>query len=129
VFLQQQAEDAKQAMQQTFGAIRQTAKEAADVELLTRAYPWASVGAAAIAGFMAASLLPKSGSKDRVNETQVAASSSSHSTLKALVHSSLMGVVRSTVISVLTNIAFSDDQPSDDDHVAPGAGREPRVQT
>jgi hypothetical protein len=52
VFLAQQAEDAKIAMQRTLADMKGTAMEAADVRWWTQQYPWYAVGAAAVLGFV-----------------------------------------------------------------------------
>jgi len=61
VFLRQQAEDAKIAMQQTLTDMQQTVKTAADIRTLTQQYPWLALGATAAAGFLTTTLvLPSS---------------------------------------------------------------------
>ena len=60
-FLQQQAADAKVAIQQTLVEMQETAKAAADVRLWTQQYPWIAVSAAAVLGFVAASALTRDG--------------------------------------------------------------------
>jgi hypothetical protein len=59
--LQQQAADAKVAIQQTWVEMQETAKAAADVRRWTQQYPWIAVGAATVVGFVAASALTGDG--------------------------------------------------------------------
>jgi hypothetical protein len=111
-FLQQQAEDAKKAMQQTFAAMRETAKTAADVKAWTQAYPWQSVGAGALVGFLASALLTSSKSRaDSPSDTHA----SSRSPLVSFIHSSLLGVIRSAVISTITSAVFTSVQAAESD--------------
>jgi hypothetical protein len=60
-FLQQQAADARVAIQQTLTEMQETAKTAADVRRWTQQYPWIAVGAAAVLGFVASSALTRDG--------------------------------------------------------------------
>jgi hypothetical protein len=60
-FLQQQAADARVAIQQTLAEMQETVKVAADVRRWTQQYPWIAVGAASVLGFVAASALARNG--------------------------------------------------------------------
>ena len=62
-FLQQTAAELKAAISQTVGQLKQDALTAADIRLWSKEHPWAVVGAAAAAGFVAATLVTPS--KDR----------------------------------------------------------------
>ena len=101
-FLRQQAEDAKQAMQQTLAEMRETAKTAADVKAWTQAHPWPSVGASVLAGFMASGLLPSGKTNDQP---------SSKSSLLSFVKTNLFGVIRSAAISAVASAIL--DQPEE----------------
>jgi hypothetical protein len=59
--LQQQAADARVAIQQTLAEMQETVKVAADVRRWTQQYPWIAVGAASVLGFVAASALARNG--------------------------------------------------------------------
>jgi ElaB/YqjD/DUF883 family membrane-anchored ribosome-binding protein len=56
-FLDRQVVDARAAIDQTLARMRETLKQANDLKGWAREYPWATVGAAAAAGFLAAKLL------------------------------------------------------------------------
>ena len=56
-YLTQQAEDAKAAIARTFTAIAQGLGQGVNPLQWARQYPWATLGASAVAGFVAASLL------------------------------------------------------------------------
>jgi hypothetical protein len=60
-FLQQQAADARVAIQQTLAEMQETAKAAADVRRWTQQYPWIAVSAATVLGFVAVSALTRNG--------------------------------------------------------------------
>jgi hypothetical protein len=60
-FLQQQAADARVAIQQTLAEMQETVKVAADVRRWTQQYPWIAVGAASVLGFVAASAFTRNG--------------------------------------------------------------------
>jgi hypothetical protein len=60
-FLQQQAADARVAIQQTLAEMQETVKVAADVRRWTQQYPWIAVGAASVLGFVASSALARNG--------------------------------------------------------------------
>jgi hypothetical protein len=107
-FLQQQAEDAKKAMRQMLAAMRGTAKTAADVKAWTQAYPWQSVGAGAAAGFLASGFLPSF--KGRADQTQANTHAASRSPLASFLHSSLLGVIRSALVSAITSAVFTSAQ-------------------
>ncbi len=100
-FLRRQAEEAKQAMQQTFAEMRETAKTAADVQAWTQAHPWPSVGAGVLAGFMASGLLPSRKTTDQP---------SSKSPLLSFVQTSLFGAIRSVAISAVTNAILAQPE-------------------
>jgi hypothetical protein len=117
VFLRQQAEDAKKAMQQTLAAMRETAKTVADAQALTQAYPWPSVGAGALAGFMASALLPSF--KGQTDQVQSDAPTPSLPSLAAFVQSSLLGVIRNVVISAMTSAVYANAQAAEPDQDEP----------
>jgi len=98
-------------MQQTLVAMRETTKTAVDVQAWTQAYPWPSVGAGLFAGFMASALLPSGKQADQPR---------SRSALFAFIQTSLLGVIRSTVISTATSAFFS--QPFEADLEQPDNG-------
>jgi ElaB/YqjD/DUF883 family membrane-anchored ribosome-binding protein len=56
-YLQREATDAQAAMQATLEQMRASLKEAADVRAWARHYPWATLGVAAAAGFVAAKVV------------------------------------------------------------------------
>jgi hypothetical protein len=112
-FLRQQSQDAKKAIQQTLAAMRETAKTAADARAWTREYPWPSVGAAALGGLMASTLVPSF--KGRTDQAQVDAASS-RSSLASFVQSSLLGVIRSVVSSAIASAVYTQAQPSAPGH-------------
>ncbi len=56
-YLAREAEQARGAISNTIGRMRQSLVDAADVRAWARRYPWATVGAAAAAGFVAAAAL------------------------------------------------------------------------
>lgn len=59
-FLEHEATTAREAMSQTLGNMRKSAKDLVDLPGWTRRYPWTTVGVAAAAGFLAvATLLPR----------------------------------------------------------------------
>jgi hypothetical protein len=60
-FLQQQAADAKIAIQQTLTEMQETAKAAADIRRWAQQYPWIAVSAATMLGFVAASAFTRDG--------------------------------------------------------------------
>ena len=65
-FLARQAEEAQKAIRAKIERIEQTLKDSADLQAWTREYPWASVGAAALAGFVAAAAItPTSSSRQK----------------------------------------------------------------
>lgn len=111
-FLRQQAQDAKKAIQQTLAVMRETAKTAADARAWTREYPWPSVGAAALGGFMASALL--SSLRRRTDQARADAAPSTRSSLASFVQSSLFGVMRSVVISAIASAVVQAQEPAPD---------------
>jgi hypothetical protein len=105
-FLRQQAEDAKQAMQQTLADMRETAKTAADVQAWTQAHPWPAVGAGVLAGFMASGLLPSRKTTDQPR---------SKSPLMSFVQTSLLGALRNAAISAVTGALVAQQVEPEDD--------------
>jgi hypothetical protein len=63
--LREEAQLASEAIRQTLRSMQGDVKEAADVAAWTREYPWASIGVAAAAGFLAASALAPGGRRTR----------------------------------------------------------------
>jgi hypothetical protein len=118
VFLRQQAEDAKIAIQQTLADMQQTVKTAADIRALTRQYPWLVLGATAAAGFMTTRLvLPSAHSQNRAS---AATSPQKGSSLSALVTSSLVNIARSAVMSAVASLIHAKAQDeSDEDQPMP----------
>jgi hypothetical protein len=113
-FLRQQRQDAKKAIQQTRAAMRETTTTATDAWAWTRAYPWPSVGAAALGGLMASTLLPSL--LGRTAPARADAAASSRSSLVSFVQSSLWGVIRSVVISTIASAVYVEAQPPAPDH-------------
>jgi ElaB/YqjD/DUF883 family membrane-anchored ribosome-binding protein len=62
--LQQTAAEVKQAISRTVARLKQDALTAADVRLWSQEHPWAVVGAAAAAGFVAATLVTPAKDQD-----------------------------------------------------------------
>jgi ElaB/YqjD/DUF883 family membrane-anchored ribosome-binding protein len=63
-FLQQTAAEVKAAISKTIGDLKQDALTAADIRLWSKEHPWAVVGAAAAAGFVAATLVTPAKNQD-----------------------------------------------------------------
>jgi hypothetical protein len=59
-FVQQQSRQAEAALSASLAEVKQRLADAVDLRLWTRRHPWASVGAAAAAGFTAATLVTPS---------------------------------------------------------------------
>jgi hypothetical protein len=118
VFLRQQAEDAKIAIQQTLGDMRQTVKTAADIRALTRQYPWLVLGATAAAGFMTTRLvLPSAHAQPQAT---AAPSPKRGSSLSTFVTSSLANIARSAVMSAVASLIHAKAQDeSDEDQPMP----------
>ena len=55
-FLTRQANEASKAISNTLARMKDDVRKAADPRLWTKEYPWASLGAAAVGGFVAASM-------------------------------------------------------------------------
>jgi hypothetical protein len=103
-FLQQQAADAKVAMQRTLAAMQETAKSVADVSAWTRMYPWYAVGAAAVAGFITATAVLSPPQRQRHGahtETASASGSSLWSSVLSLLWGMGRGVLMSTIASAV----------------------------
>jgi hypothetical protein len=100
-FLQQQAADAKVAIQQTLADMQQTAKAAADVRWWTQQYPWIAVGAATVLGFVAVTVL----TRDGATPTQAAAPQpqAAKPSLLASLFSPLFTTLRSTIVSAVVS--------------------------
>src|SRR5918993_813495 len=62
--LQQTAADVKQAISKTIADLKADALTAADIRLWSQDHPWAVVGAAAAAGFVAATLITPAKDQD-----------------------------------------------------------------
>jgi hypothetical protein len=113
VFLRQQAEDAKIAIQQTLADMQQTVKTAADLHALTRQYPWLVLGATAAAGFMTTRLVLPSAHAQ--NQAAAAPSPQKGSALSALVTSSLVNIARSAVMSAVASLIHATAQDESDE--------------
>jgi hypothetical protein len=101
-FLQQQATDAKVAIQQTLAEMQQTAKAAADVRWWTQQYPWIAVGAATVLGFVAVTVL----SRDGATPTQAAAAppqQAAQPSLLASLFSPLFNMLRGAIVSAVVS--------------------------
>ena len=120
VFLQQQAEDAKIAMQQTLADMQQTVKTAADIRTLTQQYPWLVLGATVAAGFITTKLVLSSTHSQ--SEPTSAPRSKKSSSISSFVTSSLMGIARSAVMSTIASLIHANAQDdSDEDYPMPNA--------
>ena len=96
VFLAQQAADAKTAIQHTVADMQVTAKEVANISWWTQQYPWYAVGAAAVLGFVASSVLASADHRPQPAPpaaSQAAARPSWTAPLFGMVRSILMGVI------------------------------------
>jgi hypothetical protein len=101
-FLQQQAADAKVAMQRTLAEMQETAKAAADVRWWTQQYPWIAVGAATVLGFVAATVITKDGATPPAAEAAQHRPASKPSLLASLLSplfTTLRGVLVSAAVS------------------------------
>lgn len=68
-YLAREADDARGAISKTIGNMRTSLAEAADVRAWARKYPWATLGAATAAGFLAAgALMPRRGTVEDEDE-------------------------------------------------------------
>src|SRR5690349_8805325 len=63
-FLQQTAAEVKAAITKTVDDLKKDALTAADIRLWSKEHPWAVVGAAAAAGFIAATVVTPAKNKD-----------------------------------------------------------------
>jgi ABC-type Fe3+ transport system permease subunit len=99
-FLQQQAADAKVAIQQTLAEMQETAKAAADVRWWTQQYPWIAVGAATVLGFVAVTFLTRDGTTPTAAETTPHRSAAKPSLLSSLL-SPLFTTLRSALVSAV----------------------------
>ena len=119
VFLRQQAEDAKIAIHQTLTAMRETVQTAADIRALTQQYPWLAVGATAAAGFIATTIvLPSS---RQPSESMAGTPPSRGSALSSFIRSSILGIVRATVMSTVAGLVASTQVDSEEDQPVPQA--------
>jgi len=70
-YLDEQAAAAKAAMRHTVDELKQSLKETADIKYWARRHPWASVGAAAAGGFVAAvALFSRSDEEHQIDEAR-----------------------------------------------------------
>lgn len=114
LFLQQQAADAKIAMQRTVAEMKVTAKEAADVRWWTQHYPWYAVGAAAVVGFVTAiSVLPSSHRRIQRQAAAVQASGARTSSFLSPLFVSLLEVAKSAVMSAIIGAIHTTDQQAE----------------
>jgi hypothetical protein len=117
-FLQQQAADAKVAMQRTLAAMQETAKSAADVRAWTQKYPWYAVGIATVAGFVAARtvLSPAHRQNSRApTETPAASRSSPLSSVLSWLWGMGRGMLISAIVSAVSvNVAETEFKNRDD---------------
>lgn len=102
VFLQQQAADAKVAIQHTLATMQETAKAAADVRAWTRRYPGYAVGVAAVIGFVTATTVLAPSPRNSSHAQPTAAPAARSSLLSTLLPS-LFGLVRSAVMSAIVS--------------------------
>jgi hypothetical protein len=100
-FLEGQANQAVAAMQQTVQGMQESVKEVLDIHWWTEHRPWLTVGAVALGGFAAASLLPKAGKTPEREKEE-----SKSSLLSSLVVFGL-GAVRGAAVSALTSAITS----------------------
>ena len=101
-FLQQQAADAKVAIQQTLVEMQETAKAAADVRLWTQQYPWIAVSAATVLGFVAASALTRDGVTHSQAEVTPQHQAAKPSLLMSLL-SPLFPMLRNAIVSAVVS--------------------------
>ncbi|MGH2541424.1 MAG: hypothetical protein ACRDIB_01420 [Ardenticatenaceae bacterium] len=114
IFLQQQAADAKVAMQRTVAEMKVTAKEAADVHWWTQHYPWYAVGAAAVVGFVTAtSVLPSSHRRIQRQDTAVQASVARSPSVLSPLFVSLLDMAKSAVMSAIIGAIYTTDQQTE----------------
>lgn len=114
IFLQQQAADAKVAIQHTVAEMKATAKEAADVHWWTQRYPWYAVGAAAVVGFVTAiSVLPSSHRRTQRQDAAVQASVARRSSFLSPLFVSLLDMAKSVVMSVIISAIHTTDQQAE----------------
>ena len=114
IFLQQQAADAKVAMQRTVAEMKVTAKEAADVHWWTQHYPWYAVGAAAVVGFVTAtSVLPSSHRRIQRQDATVQASVARSPSFFSPLFVSLLDMAKSAVMSAIIGAIHTTDQQTE----------------
>lgn len=114
IFLQQQAADAKVAMQRTMAEMKVTAKEVADVHWWTQHYPWYAVGAAAVVGFVTAtSVLPSSHRRIQRQDAAVQASVARSSSFLSPLFVSLLDMAKSAVMSAIIGAIYTTDQQAE----------------
>lgn len=114
-FLQQQADDAKVAMQQTLGQMRQTARAAADVRWWTQRYPWYAMGSAGLVGFIAATRLGASSRRQERSSEATPAARSSRPSVFSSIFSALLNLGRSMLMSTLIGaISATKQEPTAD---------------
>jgi hypothetical protein len=101
-FLQQQAADAKVAIQRTLAEMQATAKAATDVRRWTQQYPWIAVSAATVFGFVAASALSRNGAGHTQAETPQQPQAAKPSLLMSLL-SPLFPMLRNAIVSAVVS--------------------------
>jgi hypothetical protein len=102
VFLQQQATDAKTAIQQTLAEMQEHARAAVDVRWWTQQYPWIAVGAAAVLGFVATSVLTRDGRPSPRADTPPPVATAQASFLTSLL-APLFTTLRSALVSAVVS--------------------------
>jgi hypothetical protein len=112
VFLQQQAADAKLAMQQTLAELRETAQALSDIPAWTQQYPWLTVGAACAAGFVTSVLL----TAPRRRSDEASKPASHASSLTSFLQSTLFTLLRSALMGVVASAIQAQTQPPDAAH-------------
>jgi hypothetical protein len=112
IFLQQQAADAKLAMQQTLAELRETAQALSDIPAWTQQYPWLTVGAACAAGFATSMLLTSS----RRQSDEAREPASHASSLTSYLRSTLFTLLRSTLMGAVASAIQALTQPPDADY-------------
>lgn len=109
IFLQQQAADAKLAMQHTLTDMRDTALALSDIPAWAQQYPWLTTGAACAAGFVTSVVLTSSPHRS----AEANANTSNPSSLTASLRSALFGFLRSTLLSAVASAVYAQTQPPD----------------
>lgn len=122
-FLQQQAADAKVAVQRTLAVMQETAKSAADVGAWTQKYPWYAVGIAAAAGLITATTV-LSPSRHQRNGAYAEPPSASRSSWLSSALSLLWGASRGMLMSALVSaigVAVGEAESDGDEGASKGA--------